>query len=164
MILADIYEFLESHNVPYERHDHPAVFTVSEAKRLSPEMEGASTKNLFLRDKKGTRHFLVSVPQDKQVDLKELSSSLGASRLSFASPERLKTYLGIEPGSVSILALLNDTDKEVEVFIDNELWDAETILCHPLVNTSTLAVPRDGIKHFLEKTGHSVQLVEVPVK
>ena len=87
-----------------------------------------------------------------------------ASRLSFASPDRLKTYLGIDPGSVSLLALLNDSEKKVEVFIDNELWDAETILCHPLVNTSTLAVPRDGIKQFLEKTGHTLRLVEVPVK
>ncbi len=148
----------------YERFDHPAVYTVSEAKKLSPEMDGASTKNLFLRDKKGIRHFLVVVPQDKQVDLKELSSILEASRLSFASPDRLKKYLGIEPGSVSILALLNDPEKTVEVFVDNELWNAEIILCHPLVNTSTLAITRDGIKQFLEKTGHNLMLVEIPIK
>tara|TARA_B100001540_G_scaffold176446_1_gene155751 strand:- start:619 stop:1071 length:453 start_codon:yes stop_codon:yes gene_type:complete len=150
--------------VSYERFDHPAVYTVSEAKKLSPEMDGASTKNLFLRDKKGIRHFLVVVPQDKQVDLKELSSILEASRLSFASPDRLKKYLGIEPGSVSILALLNDPEKTVEVFVDNELWNAEIILCHPLVNTSTLAITRDGIKQFLEKTGHNLMLVEIPIK
>ena len=148
----------------YERFDHPAVYTVSEAKKLSPEIDGASTKNLFLRDKKGIRHFLVVVPQDKQVDLKELSSILEASRLSFASPDRLKKYLGIEPGSVSILALLNDPEKTVEVFVDNELWNAEIILCHPLVNTSTLAITRDGIKQFLEKTGHNLMLVEIPIK
>ena len=148
----------------YERFDHPAVYTVSEAKKLSPEMDGASTKNLFLRDKKGIRHFLVVVPQDKQVDLKELSSILEVSRLSFASPDRLKKYLGIEPGSVSILALLNDPEKTVEVFVDNELWNAEIILCHPLVNTSTLAITRDGIKQFLEKTGHNLMLVEIPIK
>ena len=148
----------------YERFDHPAVYTVSEAKKLSPEMDGASTKNLFLRDKKGIRHFLVVVPQDKQVDLKELSSILEASRLSFASPDRLKKYLGIEPGSVSILALLNDPEKTVEVFVDNELWNAEIILCHPLVNTSTLAITRNGIKQFLEKTGHNLMLVEIPIK
>ena len=162
--MADIYEFLDSIDVSYERFDHPPVFTVSEAKRLSPEMDGASTKNLFLRDKKGIRHFLVVVPQDKQVDLKELSSILEASRLSFASPDRLKKYLGIEPGSVSILALLNDPEKTVEVFVDNELWNAEIILCHPLVNTSTLAITRDGIKQFLEKTGHNLMLVEIPIK
>ena len=148
----------------YDRFDHPAVYTVSEAKKLSPEMDGASTKNLFLRDKKGIRHFLVVVPQDKQVDLKELSSILEASRLSFASPDRLNKYLGIEPGSVSILALLNDPEKTVEVFVDNELWNAEIILCHPLVNTSTLAITRDGIKQFLEKTGHNLMLVEIPIK
>ena len=148
----------------YERFDHPAVYTVSEAKKLSPEMDGASTKNLFLRDKKGIRHFLVVVPQDKQVDLKELSSILEASRLSFASPDRLNKYLGIEPGSVSILALLNDPEKTVEVFVDNELWNAEIILCHPLVNTSTLAITRDGIKQFLEKTGHNLMLIEIPIK
>ena len=162
--MTDIYKFLDSINVSYERFDHPAVYTVSEAKKLSPEMDGASTKNLFLRDKKGIRHFLVVVPQDKQVDLKELSSILEASRLSFASPDRLKKYLGIEPGSVSILALLNDPEKTVEVFVDNELWKAEIILCHPLVNTSTLAITRDGIKQFLEKTGHNLMLVEIPIK
>jgi len=162
--LTDIYEFLDSVDVLYERFDHPAVFTVSEAIKLSPEIDGAPTKNLFLRDKKGIRHFLVVIPQDKQVDLKELSSILEASRLSFASPDRLKKYLGIEPGSVSILALLNDSEKTVEVFVDNELWNEEIILCHPLVNTSTLAIPRDGIKQFLEKTGHNLMLLEVPVK
>ena len=162
--MTDIYEFLDTIGVSYESFDHPAVYTVSEAKKLSPKMDGASTKNLFLRDKKGIRHFLVIVPQDKQVDLKELSSKLEASRLSFASPDRLKKYLGIEPGSVSILALVNDPKITVEVFVDNELWNAETILCHPLVNTSTLAVPRDGIKQFLEKTGHALRLIEVPVK
>ena len=162
--MTDIYEFLDTIGVSYERFDHPAVYTVSEAKKLSPKMEGASTKNLFLRDKKGIRHFLVIVPQDKQVDLKELSSILEASRLSFASPDRLNKYLGIEPGSVSILALLNDPEKTVEVFVDNELWNAEIILCHPLVNTSTLAITRDGIKQFLEKTGHNLMLVEIPIK
>ena len=84
--------------------------------------------------------------------------------MSFASPDRLKKYLGIEPGSVSILALLNDPEKTVEVFVDNELWNAEIILCHPLVNTSTLAITRDGIKQFLEKTGHNLMLVEIPIK
>ena len=76
----------------------------------------------------------------------------------------IRDSLGIDPSSVSLLALLNDSEKKVEVFIDNDLWEAKTILCHPLVNTSTLAVPRDGIKQFLEKTGHTLRLIEVPVK
>ncbi|MBC8259402.1 MAG: prolyl-tRNA synthetase associated domain-containing protein [SAR324 cluster bacterium] len=162
-MVTEIYEFLDANKITYVRHDHPAVFTVEESKRLSPELEGASTKNLFLRDKKGTRHFLVTVPEDKKVDLKLLSSALDSSRLSFASPERLKTHLGIEPGSVSLLAVLNDTENNVEVFIDQDIWQDDAILCHPLVNTSTLVVSRDGMGNFLEKTGHGVRLIEVPV-
>ncbi|MEC9296297.1 MAG: prolyl-tRNA synthetase associated domain-containing protein [SAR324 cluster bacterium] len=159
--MKDIYEFLEANQVEYERHDHEAVFTVEESKKLSPELEGASTKNLFLRDKKGSRHFLVTVPEDKQVDLKALSGKLDCSRLSFASPERLKTHLGIEPGSVSLMALANDNDNKVEAFIDQDIWQAEAILCHPLVNTSTLVIPREDMRQFLEKTGHGVKLIEV---
>ncbi len=161
--MTDIYEFLDANNVSYERYDHPAVFTVEESKILSPELNGASTKNLFLRDKKGLRHFLVTVLEDKKVDLKALSYVLDSSRLSFASPERLKTHLGIDPGSVSLLALANDSENNVEVFIDQEIWEDEAILCHPLVNTSTLVVPRKDMKLFLEKTGHGVRLIEVPV-
>jgi len=161
--MSNIYEFLDAHNVSYERYDHPAVFTVEESKRLSPKLEGASTKNLFLRDKKAIRHFLVTVPEDKKVDLKALSSVLETSRLSFASPDRLKTHLGIEPGSVSLLALLNDTEQNVEVFIDQDIWEDEAILCHPLVNTSTLVVPRKSMEHFLKKTGHAVRLIQIPV-
>ncbi|MEC9382869.1 MAG: prolyl-tRNA synthetase associated domain-containing protein [SAR324 cluster bacterium] len=159
--MKDIYDFLEANQVEYERHDHEAVFTVEESKKLSPELEGASTKNLFLRDKKGSRHFLVTVPEDKQVDLKALSGKLDCSRLSFASPERLKTHLGIEPGSVSLLALANDNENKVEAFIDQDIWQAEAILCHPLVNTSTLVIPREDMGQFLEKTGHGVKLIEV---
>ena len=159
--MRDIYEFLEKNEVEYERHDHEAVFTVEESKKLSPELEGASTKNLFLRDKKGSRHFLVTVQEDKQIDLKALSGKLDSSRLSFASTERLKTHLGIEPGSVSLLALANDHDKKVEAFIDKDIWQEEAILCHPLVNTSTLVIPRKDMGQFLEKTGHGVKLIEI---
>ena len=161
--MTDIYEFLDANNVSYERHDHQADFTVEESKILSPELNGASTKNLFLRDKKGLRHFLVTVLEDKKVDLKALSYVLDSSRLSFASPERLKKHLGIDPGSVSLLALVKDSENNVEVFIDKEIWEDEAILCHPLVNTSTLVVPHKDMKSFLEKTGHGVRLIEVPV-
>ena len=161
--MTDIYEFLDANNVSYERHDHQAVFTVEESKILSPELNGASTKNLFLRDKKGIRHFLVTVLEDKKVDLKALSYVLDSSRLSFASPERLKKHLGIDPGAVSLLALMKDSENNVEVFIDKEIWEDEAILCHPLVNTSTLVVPHKDMKSFLEKTGHGVRLIEVPV-
>ena len=159
--MRDIYEFLEENEVGYERHDHEAVFTVEESKQLSPELEGASTKNLFLRDKKGSRHFLVTVQEDKQIDLKALSGKLDSSRLSFASPERLKTHLGIEPGSVSLLALVNDEIKNVEAYIDKEIWNGESILCHPLVNTSTLVINIEDMGKFLNITGHGTNLIDL---
>lgn len=161
--MSDIYSFLDYHCIAYQRCDHPAVFTVAEVKRLVPPLDGTHTKNLFLRDKKGRRHVLVVVGSDKQVDIKGLSGVLGFDHLSFGSPERLKKYLGIEPGSVSLLALLNDANREVGVFIDRELWGAAALQCHPLVNTTTLVIAREGIARFLAATGHAYRLVDMPM-
>lgn len=160
--MADIYEFLDTHGIAYHRCDHPAVFTVAEVKRLVPPLDGAHTKNLFLRDKKGRRHVLVVTSSDKQVDIKGLCGVLEFDHLSFGSPERLQKYLGIEPGSVSLLALLNDVHGEVGVFIDRTLWSATALQCHPLVNTATLVIAREGIERFLAATGHAYRLVDVP--
>ncbi|MHC4779228.1 MAG: prolyl-tRNA synthetase associated domain-containing protein [Planctomycetota bacterium] len=158
----DIYEFLHEHGVTYERHDHRAVFTVEEAERFVPELPGAKTKNLFLRDHKGKNHYMVVVGADHPVDLKALAPFLGAKKLSFASPERLKKHLDIEPGSVSILAMMNDLSGKVGVFVDRAVWDAEAVLAHPLVNTSTLVIPREGIRRFLEASGHEARVIDVP--
>jgi len=94
--------FLGTHGLAPARHEHPPVMTVEESERLVPPLPGAKTKNLFLRDKKGARHFLVSVPHDLAVDLNGLGALLGAGRLGFASPERLAKHLGVTPGSVSL--------------------------------------------------------------
>jgi Ala-tRNA(Pro) deacylase len=158
----DIYQFLADHDIEYERHDHPPVFTCEEAERLVPDMPAAKTKNLFLRDRKGRRHFLVVVGYEKAVDLRALTSLLGVRKLGFASPERLKRYLGVDPGSVSILGLMNDVNQAVEVIMDEGLWGAEAFRCHPLVNTSTLAISRDDVQRFLEITGHQVRILDVP--
>ena len=160
----DIFAFLDSRQIAYQRFDHPAVFTVDDVKRLVPPLPGAQTKNLFLRDEKGRRHFLVAVGHDKQVDLRGLANALGSSKLSFGSPDRLARHLGVEPGSVSLLALMNDPEHKVEVFVDRELWNAEALCCHPLVNTSTLVVPRAGMEAFFQATGHRYQLIDVPAR
>ena len=156
------FKFLDSHDIAYQRHDHPAVYTVEEADRLVPELPGAKTKNLFLRDDKGKRHFLVLVPSDKRVNLKALKAVLGIKRISFGSPARLKKHLGIEPGAVSLLAVFNDSDHKVEVFMDRDLWAADTFLFHPLVNTSTLVIKKAAIERFLEATGHEFNIVDIP--
>jgi Ala-tRNA(Pro) deacylase len=158
----DIFRFLEENGIAYERCDHPAVFTCEEADRLVPSMEGAKTKNLFARDKKGRRHFLVVVGYEKSVDWKSLSSLMGLNSMTMASPDRLKRYLGVDPGSVTILALINDTEKKVEVLFDRALWYSPSFRCHPLINTSTLAISKQGVQRFLELTGHEVLVLDVP--
>lgn len=160
----DIYQFLDAHNVEYERHDHPAVFTCEQALCLLPPLRGARTKNVFLRDRKGKRHFLVLVGYGKMIDLQALTPLLGVSKLGFASPERLQRYLGVDPGSVSLLSVLNDAGKVVEIIIDEDLWAAEAFQCHPLVNTSTLVISKAGLQRFLAATGHTARALNVPGK
>jgi len=160
--METFFNFLEANQIAYSRHDHPAVYTVEEADRLVPELAAAKTKNLFLRDDKGRRHFLVVVPGHKQVDLKTLKDRMGIKRISFGSPQRLQKHLGIEPGAVSILALYNDKALAVELFVDQELWTSESFQCHPLVNTATLEITRESLTRFLESTGHQMTIIDVP--
>jgi Ala-tRNA(Pro) deacylase len=160
--MVDLYRFLADHHVEYERYDHPAVYTVADVKRLVPPLPAARTKNLFLRDHKGRRHFLVIVPADKRVNIKVLNTAIGSSRLSFGSANRLQKFLGVDPGSVTIFALVNDRDHKVEVIIDESLWEQKAFQFHPLVNTSTLVVSNDHLKRFLTLTGHDVKILVVP--
>jgi Ala-tRNA(Pro) deacylase len=158
----NILEFLGEHGILYERYDHEAVYTCEQADSLDIPETGAKTKNLFLRDRKGRRHFLVTVGADKSVDIKALEAVVGAKGLSFASAERLGKYLGLTPGAVTILGVINDVDNAVEVVIDEDLWRLGSMRCHPLVNTSTLVIARDDIKRFLDITGHELRIVDVP--
>ena len=158
----DLAEFLEQHRIAAERTDHPPVMTVEESERLVPHLPGARTKNLFLRDRKGARHFLVTVPHDLVVDLDALGRLLGAGRLGFASAARLKTHLGITPGSVSLLALVNDAAHSVECVVDRRIWDADAVHAHPLVNHATMVIPHAGLERFLRATGHSARIIDTP--
>jgi len=137
--------------------------TVEESERLVPPLPGAKTKNLFLRDKKGLRHFLVTVPHDLAVDLNALGAQLGVSgRLGFASADRLQRHLAITPGSVSLLALFNDTAHAVEFVIDRRLWEAPAVHAHPLVNTATMVIPHASLERFLDATGHAPRILDIP--
>lgn len=158
----DIYEFLHMHAIPYDRYDHHAVYTCEQADCLDIPEGSAKTKNLFLRDRKARRHILVTVGAAKNVDIKGLEEVLDAKGMSFASPERLMEYLGLTPGSVTILAALNDREGRVEVVVDEELWRCDAMQCHPLVNTSTLVISRNGLERFLSLTGHTPRIVKIP--
>jgi Ala-tRNA(Pro) deacylase len=158
----DLDTFLRDHGIAAQRHEHAAVMTVEESERLVPKLPGAKTKNLFLRDKKGARHFLVTVPHDRAVDLNALGAALDAGRLGFASPERLHRHLGVTPGSVSLLALINDHDGAVEFVIDRALWDADAVQAHPLANTATMVVAHDDLERFVAATGHAPRVIDIP--
>lgn len=160
----ELAQFLAKHDIHPERHEHPPVMTVEESLRLVPRFQGAKTKNLFLRDKKGRRHFLVTVPHDKAVHIDALADVIGVNGLGFGSAERLLRYLGIKPGSVSLLALVNDESRAVEFVIDKALWEAEAVHAHPLVNTATMVIPHADLERFLAATGHAPRVIDVPTK
>jgi len=161
---TQLESFLAQHRIDADRHDHPPVMTVEESERLVPPLPVAKTKNLFLRDKKGARHFLVTVPHHLAVDLNTLGDVLGAGRLGFASADRLSQHLGITPGSVSLLALVNDATHAVEFVIDRRLWEAPAVHAHPLVNSATMVIPHASLERFLRATGHAPRVIDVPAR
>ncbi|MEJ7670621.1 MAG: prolyl-tRNA synthetase associated domain-containing protein [Casimicrobiaceae bacterium] len=146
--------FLREHGINPARYEHAPVFTVEESERLVPRLPGAKTKNLFLRDKKGLRHFLVTARHDVAIDLATLGAVIGAGRLGFASSARLVQHLRVAPGAVSLLDLRNDTARQVEFVIDEVLWQAPALQAHPLVNTATMVLTHADLEWFLAATGH----------
>jgi Ala-tRNA(Pro) deacylase len=160
----EIYDFLDSHGIDYERHDHPPVFTCEDVNRLVPPLPGIKTKNLFICDNKGKQHFLVTVPDEKSVDLKSFGESLAVKKLRFASAARLQTHLALEPGAVTILGVMNDADRQVGVIVDKAVWEADALQCHPLVNTATLVISLDNVRKFLDATGHEATVMDVPAR
>lgn len=159
--MKDIYKILEELGIKYVKYDHPAVFTCEEADQYYAKMEGGHSKNLFLRNKKGDRYYLVIVRTDKKADFKSLCEKLLESKLAFASPERMLNVLGLTPGSVTPFGLINDQNKVVTVVIDEDLWKYDTLNYHPNVNTATLGVNRDDFKKFLDFCGNEVRFMEL---
>lgn len=159
--VTELFAFLDEHKIGFVRHDHPPVFTCEEERRHVPESGAARTKNLFLRDRRGRRHLLLVTLCAKQVSIAEFAETSGADRLSFASPERLVTHLGVEPGSVTILGLVNDAAHAVELYVDHDVWAAPGIHAHPLRNDATLVLTHAAVARFLAATGHQPAIVTV---
>ena len=135
-------------------HSHPPLKTVKEAKLHRKNVIGGNTKNLFIRDKK-KNNFLITVEENQKIDLKALASMISADRLSFASPERLLEFLGVIPGAVSPLALINDNNLKVNFFIDQNLLKKEKLNFHPLINTLTITMDTNDFLIFLKNINHS---------
>lgn len=151
---------LAENGIAAETFHHPALHTVADSKALRGDIPGAQCKNLFLRDSKKT-YFLVTVAESTPVNLKALRGPLGArGSLSFAAPEALFERLGVRPGSVTLLALANDTDHQVRVAVDKALLEAEAIGCHPLTNERTTVLSRAALQAFFRLTGHKVIAID----
>ncbi|XDZ65672.1 prolyl-tRNA synthetase associated domain-containing protein [Alphaproteobacteria bacterium LSUCC0684] len=144
---------LDDLGISYTLHTHPPLRTVEDSRALRGDIDGAHIKNLYLRDGK-KKNFLVVAEESRPIDLKELGIAIGGSRLSFGSPDRLMEFLGVRPGAVSPLTLINDTARDVTLIFDESLDQAEMINVHPLVNDKTLSLSTPGLRQFLEHTGH----------
>jgi Ala-tRNA(Pro) deacylase len=157
----DLLHLLNENHVPFEREEHDAVLNMAESGALAITLEGARCKNLLLQDKSG-RLFLVVTTASKSLDLARTSETLGSRRLSFASPDKLYEVLGLRPGSLSPLALINDESGHVCLVIDSALSEEPRFLFHPLDNSSTVALSRAAFDDFLEAIGHTAVWTVLP--
>jgi Ala-tRNA(Pro) deacylase len=158
---SELFAFLDRLGVAHVTVTHPALFTVEQSQQLRGTIPGGHTKNLFLKDKKGTL-FLVTALEDAMIELKSLHRRLAAAgRFSFGPADLMRTALGIEPGAVTPFAAINDVEHRVSVVLDAALMRHETVNCHPLVNTMTTSIASRDLLRFLEATGHPARIVEI---
>jgi Ala-tRNA(Pro) deacylase len=159
---SDLFAYLDKLGIATETLAHSPVFTVAESRAIKEMIPGAHSKNLFLKDRKD-RLFLVVARDETCIDLKRLHEAIGASgRLSFGSADLLRETLGVEPGSVTPFALINDAGRRVTAVLDAELMAFDRVNFHPLVNSMTTTIARSDLLAFLKATGHDVQVLRLP--
>ena len=159
--MQSVEEFLKNNGIEYVLHEHPAVFTCEEAEKHCSHVPGVSSKNLFLRDEKKQRYFLVILDAKKRADLKKLGEIFEAKRLSFANEDDLKQKLGLEPGAVSLFGILNDVKQEVEVYIDEDFYKEPVVNFHPNRNTASVELSKEMLHKFIEKVGREIKVVKI---
>jgi Ala-tRNA(Pro) deacylase len=157
-----LFAHLDQLGIAHRTVEHPPVFTVEEAKALRGNLPGHHIKNLFLRTKKEEMWLVVAL-EDRAIDLKRLGEVLGAGRLSFGSADRLKRTLGVEPGSVTPLSLVNDEAHAVQLVLDRGVADGGPVNAHPLVNTMTTALAPADLLRFFAATGHTPRWLDFPL-
>ena len=156
---AETLQLLDREGIGYELYEHAAVFTVAEAIAANIPHSEFGAKNLFLRDGKHRAYYLVVLPDQKSVPLREIQERLGSRRLSFASNQDLAAMLGLVPGSVTPLGALNDVEHRVEVVIDQELVDAGRVTVHPCDNTATVLLATNDLIELLRRHGSKARVV-----
>ena len=145
----ELYDLLSQLGITFEYHEHPPLATIEEAVVYWEDLDCGKFKNIFFRNHKGNRHYLVILEHLRLLDIHELEKRLHQGKLSFASDRRLKEHLGLEPGSVSPFGLINDKTKNVHLFIDSKLNDFDRLAFHPNINTATIVISRDDFFRYL---------------
>jgi Ala-tRNA(Pro) deacylase len=150
---ADLFAKLDEMGIQTKTLEHPPLYTVAESAEVERQLPGGHTKNLFLKDAKGTLYLVVAL-SSSQVDLKSLPKTINSQRLSFGKADLLMDVLGVPPGSVTAFSVVNDRESRVNVVIDAALLEHDTINCHPLENTATTNIAREDLLRFIRATGH----------
>ncbi|MBE9511164.1 MAG: prolyl-tRNA synthetase associated domain-containing protein [Bacteroidetes bacterium] len=156
-----LYKILDELNIEFNYHEHPPVPTIDKARKYWRNIEATHCKNIFFRNHKGNRHYLVILNSEQKLDIHDLEKRLMQGKLSFASARRLKKYLGVEQGSVSPFGLVNDQKNHVHLFIDSNLQKAQTISFHPNVNTASLVIDYKDFVRFLDWSGNSYEFLKL---
>src|SRR5580704_4535173 len=158
---AELFALLDRLDIDHSTVSHPPLFTVEQSRGLRGQIPGGHTKNLFLKDKRDAFYLVVAL-EHAEIELKSLHRRLGASgRFSFGSAEAMRQLLGVEPGSVTPFAVMNDAAGKVTVVLDAAMMAHEILNYHPLVNTMTTSISRTGLVTFLSATGHEPRIEEV---
>jgi Ala-tRNA(Pro) deacylase len=157
----ELYELLESLSIRFEYHEHPPLATIEDAKIHWKDYNSGRCKNIFFRNHKGDRHYLVILEHLRQLNIHDLERRLKQGKLSFASDLRLKKYLGVEPGSVSPFGLINDTEHHVHLFIDEKLNESDRLAFHPNINTASLVISKTDFIKFLHYTGNTFEFIRL---
>ncbi|MCP4313016.1 MAG: prolyl-tRNA synthetase associated domain-containing protein [Bacteroidetes bacterium] len=156
-----VLEVLDGLNIKYEIFDHPPVPTVEDALPYWNKIDATHCKNLFFRNHKGNRHYLVILRHDRQLNIRDLELRLKQGKISFASPQRMEKHLGLSGGSVSVFGLINDRENHVHLFLDKALEKAELITFHPNENTATVVISQDSFMAFLNWSGNSYEYINL---
>lgn len=160
--MVNIYDYLEDNAIEYILHEHEPVFTVEEARQLRKNIFGMHSKNLFLKDSKRGKYYLVTAPADKKVNLKELRKKLNAKKLQFGKADELQQLLGVTAGAVSPLGLINDEHKKVKYIIDESVWNAAIVNFHPNDNSRSLEFTCDSFQKLITSINPPLSIIALP--
>jgi Ala-tRNA(Pro) deacylase len=155
----ELYEILEKMQISFEYHEHPPLATIDDAKLHWKDYNSGRCKNIFVRNHKGDRHYLIILEHLAQLNIRDLEKRLKQGKLTFASDQRLMNHLGLQPGSVSPFGLINDINNHVHLFIDEKLKESDRLAFHPNVNTATLVISRSDFIKFLDQSGNSYEFL-----